>query len=350
MLDPRREAALVWIASLAVTALLGVAGQAIPWVGENLLGFVAAMFLYLPAWAVWRRGLDLGVYGLTVRPLGRGLTHLALTTVLVLPPFVGAYHLWHTRMSAATPTWRADRLVRFPQELDGRPTTLPDPPEEGATWVWIEGDRISVLTLGGRHTRTELRVGGGPLRGLAGLSANGGQLTGRSLVGLTVSSDRVAFEGTGPAGFSASLDGVERLEVSGAEAIFQGRYGVRTTTPLDASRSAWWWLWMIATQLILVAVPEEWFFRGYLQQRLDQAFGRPWRVLGADLGWGWLLASVMFAIGHLVLDPRPARLAVFFPSLLFGWLLSRTRSILAPAGFHALCNVLSQALAYVYFG
>jgi membrane protease YdiL (CAAX protease family) len=101
-------------------------------------------------------------------------------------------------------------------------------------------------------------------------------------------------------------------------------------------------------QLLLVALPEEAFYRGYLQTRLDEALPRRVRVLGADIGPGLLVASTIFAIGHFVTVPLPARLAVFFPSLVFGWLRARTGGIGAPLAFHAFCNIFSETLGRAY--
>jgi membrane protease YdiL (CAAX protease family) len=72
------------------------------------------------------------------------------------------------------------------------------------------------------------------------------------------------------------------------------------------------------------------------------------RVLGADLGPGWLLASAIFAAGHVLTIPHPARLAVFFPALVFGWLRQRTGGIGASVLFHASCNLFSAALGRGY--
>ncbi len=105
----------------------------------------------------------------------------------------------------------------------------------------------------------------------------------------------------------------------------------------------------IAGQLLVVALPEEAFFRGYLQSELERAWQhRRWRVFGVELGVGWLAASLMFALGHLLTVPVAARLAVFFPALLFGWLRAKTGGIGAALVFHALCNLLSSALAIGY--
>ncbi len=103
-------------------------------------------------------------------------------------------------------------------------------------------------------------------------------------------------------------------------------------------------------QLMVIAIPEEMFFRGYLQTAFDDASRVRVRVLGAAVGPGLLLSSLVFALGHVATDPNPARLAVFFPSLVFGWLRARTGGVGAAALFHAECNLLSAHLARAYFG
>jgi uncharacterized protein len=100
----------------------------------------------------------------------------------------------------------------------------------------------------------------------------------------------------------------------------------------------------LAGQLVVIALPEEAFFRGYLQSALDRVWLPRWRVLGADLGPGWLVASAIFAFGHVLTKPNPARLAVFFPALVFGWLRRRTGGIGASVLFHASCNLFSEEL------
>lgn len=100
----------------------------------------------------------------------------------------------------------------------------------------------------------------------------------------------------------------------------------------------------IAGQLVVIALPEEAFFRGYLQTSLDRVWPPRWRVLGADLGPGWLVAAAIFALGHVLTIRHPARLAVFFPALVFGWLRRRTGGVGASVLFHASCNLFSATL------
>jgi membrane protease YdiL (CAAX protease family) len=101
-------------------------------------------------------------------------------------------------------------------------------------------------------------------------------------------------------------------------------------------------------QLLVIALPEEAFYRGYLQSALDEVWRPRWRVLGADIGPGLLLASALFAAGHLCTEFNAGRLAVFFPALVFGWLRSRTRGVGAGIVFHALCNLFASYLGQSY--
>jgi membrane protease YdiL (CAAX protease family) len=71
-------------------------------------------------------------------------------------------------------------------------------------------------------------------------------------------------------------------------------------------------------------------------------------VAGVRFGPGLLLTSAIFAAGHLLTELNPGRLAVFFPSLLFGLLRARTGGIGASLLFHAMCNVLSWYLLHGY--
>jgi len=100
-------------------------------------------------------------------------------------------------------------------------------------------------------------------------------------------------------------------------------------------------------QLLVVALPEEVFFRGYVQTRLNDHFGEPKGALFAKLGvhpLSLLLQAVLFAAVHFVAIHHPARLAVFFPGLLFGVLRAWRGGVGAAIVFHALSNVYSDLL------
>ncbi len=106
------------------------------------------------------------------------------------------------------------------------------------------------------------------------------------------------------------------------------------------------WGQMAAGQLFVIGFPEEFFFRGFLQTHLNRAFREPIRIkgwklsfFGVDLGWGLFLTSALFALGHIFIEGGPQRLAVFFPSLLFGWLRDKTGTIASSSIVHAICNI-----------
>jgi CAAX protease family protein len=105
----------------------------------------------------------------------------------------------------------------------------------------------------------------------------------------------------------------------------------------------------VLTQLLGIAMPEEMFYRGYAQSALDHAFKWRFQLFGATLGAGVLVSSAVFALGHFATSENPARLSVFFPSLVFGWLRGRTGGIGAAVLFHALCNIFSAYLSDGYF-
>lgn len=96
-------------------------------------------------------------------------------------------------------------------------------------------------------------------------------------------------------------------------------------------------------QLLVVALPEEFFFRGYLQTQFDAVYGRPYRLLGARWGLGLPAAAALFAACHLLYG-GPVRLLVFFPGLFYGWLRARTETIVVPTLYHAASNLLMQLM------
>lgn len=101
----------------------------------------------------------------------------------------------------------------------------------------------------------------------------------------------------------------------------------------------------VAGQIFVIALPEEAFFRGYLQTALEHAWRPKLRFFGTELGLGWVVSAAVFAVGHVLTAPSPARLAVFFPALVFGFLRAKTRGIGAGVAFHAACNIYSATLA-----
>ena len=99
-----------------------------------------------------------------------------------------------------------------------------------------------------------------------------------------------------------------------------------------------------AAQFLVVALPEELFFRGFLLKLLEQRFPPKRRILGGGVGLALVLSAAAFALIHLPKDGDPRALATFFPALLFGWMRSATGSILASTITHGASNVLIRIL------
>lgn len=99
-------------------------------------------------------------------------------------------------------------------------------------------------------------------------------------------------------------------------------------------------------QLVIVALPEEAFFRGYVQTSLTDVERRRVRVLGVELApTAWVVQAALFALVHLIVEPYPARLAVFFPGLLFGWVRAWRGGIGAAMALHGMSNLYSEILS-----
>jgi|SRR5579871_1968358 len=102
--------------------------------------------------------------------------------------------------------------------------------------------------------------------------------------------------------------------------------------------------YQIVIQLFVVALPEELFYRGFLQS----AFLRKWpmhkMVFGFPLGKAIILTNIIFALGHIMGSWAWIRLLTFFPGLLFSYLIYKNRSLFSAVLFHASCNILGQLL------
>jgi len=95
------------------------------------------------------------------------------------------------------------------------------------------------------------------------------------------------------------------------------------------------------TQLFVIGLSEEFFFRGYLQTQLNRWLGRPYALLGASWGAGLPLAAILFGLCHVVTGGW-ARMDVVAFGLFAGWLRERTDTIAVPAAYHGLANVLHE--------
>jgi membrane protease YdiL (CAAX protease family) len=100
----------------------------------------------------------------------------------------------------------------------------------------------------------------------------------------------------------------------------------------------------LTREFLIVAFPEEMFFRAYVQSRWDLAWGKPWNFFGAAFGPGLPVQAVLFAICH-VASGDWRRAGVFFFALLAGWLRARSGSVLGAAVYHAVANLWVRTLS-----
>lgn len=97
----------------------------------------------------------------------------------------------------------------------------------------------------------------------------------------------------------------------------------------------------IALQLFFVALPEEVFFRGYLQEKLGNNIK------------GVAVVSFLFALGHFFTLCVPSgftsgtcaqSVLTFFPSLIMGYLYVRTGTLWGSIAFHFLSNIVYNSM------
>ena len=97
---------------------------------------------------------------------------------------------------------------------------------------------------------------------------------------------------------------------------------------------------------------EETFFRGYIQTRIDEAFGLPFRFLGLDFGLGLCVSSLLFGFLHALntVDYFHGHVNFAwwygvqscFTGLFYGCLRQKTGSIIAGGVTHGLTDVLAS--------
>ncbi len=108
-----------------------------------------------------------------------------------------------------------------------------------------------------------------------------------------------------------------------------------------------WFSWL-AYQFMYVAVAEEIFFRGYFQCNVMSLLAMSVQKNRAFLEIiGIIISATVFAISHCLILGSVMPIITFLPGLIFGWLLVKTKSLLAPVLFHGLANVFYGLIAVV---
>lgn len=98
---------------------------------------------------------------------------------------------------------------------------------------------------------------------------------------------------------------------------------------------------------------EELLFRGYIQSRLNAAWGRPFQFFGVHWGWGIIITSFLFGLMHVLNLYSLVHgdwqlewwwgLWTFFGGLVNGFVREKTGSIVAPTILHGLPQGIASA-------
>jgi membrane protease YdiL (CAAX protease family) len=113
----------------------------------------------------------------------------------------------------------------------------------------------------------------------------------------------------------------------------------------------------IVFQFYFAGFGEEILFRGYFQSRLNQDFGKPWRIKGVSFGPGLLITSALFGVFHVLNPFNPLLgkfeidllwgISSFFGGLLFGFLREKTGTVLSASLGHGLLD-LGQVIPLLF--
>lgn len=116
-------------------------------------------------------------------------------------------------------------------------------------------------------------------------------------------------------------------------------YGLLMPMPPELAKSQNRVAWLLY-QFLYVAVSEEMFFRGYLQNNILSMTSSHTSTHQRLCQWTSIIVSAaVFAAAHIVVFGQIISVLTFLPGLVLGWLLIRTKSLLAPILFHGISNV-----------
>jgi membrane protease YdiL (CAAX protease family) len=256
--------------------------------------------------------------------------------VLVFPVYALLYHGWFRLWEGAKNAVPSFLLADFDEELRGRPEKA-----KGVT-LWLEGQRIFIVNLSDKPT--EVNLDGCSDKAFLVTSNEHGEVIplGKLESERTITMQIKVHQGIS-CDLSRSQEFSARTDHSGG-GFFVGPSSHARGEEVANARSLGWIFDLLLLQVLGVAFPEEFFFRGYCQTRLRLFFKKRYVVFGVNIGGEIVVASLLFALVHLAGGFSILRLAVFFPGLLFGLLREYSGGIVAPTIVHALSNCILRLL------
>lgn len=347
----QRDAVAAFALAGVLTLAAGLLANAVPIIAANVGLIVAAILILVPGWFLRRRGERDTAYGLAFDDVKRGLGWGVGATLVTFVLFVPAFHLWSTTVEHRTASFSWSHYRAPSERYFGEPMHKQD----GDVHVWTWGGTVHIAWTPQRGPwALRIDAEGTPE---AAVYATAGQLV-EAPAGAHIARTGVAVQHVHVAAIPHRAQALRIHAVEAGQPLDAGRFvggsggrvipadGTDARVPL----SLWWMVSLVLSQFVLIALPEEFFYRGFVQEKLKQAgWRRAWRVGPLDLTTATVLTSALFAVGHLFIGFGVHRLAVFFPSLLFGALRDRTGGIVAPTVYHACCNLMVYACSVHYF-
>ncbi len=369
-----RETAGVFGAVFAVVLAATLLAQVSSLVASALYLIVAVAFVFPVWWLIDVRGCAPESFGLRGERIWRDVGFGGLLVAVTLIPFAGGFYLWQTQVVGETFAFEWSNFEKWSPQHRGQPAQWGEKP---GVWTWADEREIRVGMRAGAEgeVRAELRldrpavpstVGPVELQPAGGGGGDEPARHWRARLERPHKRAEIALRPDAP-GTGAYPRRVE-ISVGGSEAadrLFVGPSAERVDRGGFAfERGVGWILSWVLTQLVFIALPEEVFYRGYLQTRIGQAVAAyrldPSSDREAAEPRSWLgvteqnvVTSVIFGLAHLLV-PVGGRLvanraSVAFPSLVFGWLRDRTDSIGAAVVYHAGCNMMVLLAAPHFF-
>lgn len=117
----------------------------------------------------------------------------------------------------------------------------------------------------------------------------------------------------------------------GAVALYAAAMALHRGLPASCDLTAQ----ALVLQILAVGLPEELFFRGYLQGELQAS-------AGPDAWWPALAAALVFGLAHVAVGRGPASVVTALPGVLFGALRRRTGTIWVPVLVHGAANAVHR--------
>jgi membrane protease YdiL (CAAX protease family) len=324
---------------------------------ENVQALAALMFIGLPLWILRRRRIDAHAFGIRFDGLRTQTKKAAIVALVVFPVFLIGNHLVEMEFRGRTLALDDHVVWRWPLNLQNRPSPVME--DEDFT-LYAERGVLTVLwSSPGRDAERQITLEfDGPIESTRVVQPRGDRVLegARCATPITKPSPNIlqVHSGCG-AGVRVHVGEARHVSLEldphrdSPKDVRIGAFRL-LTDETDFDRTIWWIFELLLIHIIMVGIPEEVFYRGYVQTRLQALFPPRWRLFGVEIGTAVLMTSVLFALGHFLIEFNPWRLMVFFPSLLFGWVRNWTGVIGAAAIVHGLSNVLQQVVLGMYAG